>query len=797
MIQYSIACIIVVLSLTTGFYFFIFARRIPRFHAANYFVLCCIHFGVLILFHEDIVYFFFNDFMLLKKIEYSLFAGIPLSMTPYVYAVSGAKKDWFSKISIFIGIFLVLCFLTLLFENTDPVAYLTYLRYAQIYVAATGIVLSYVYWKNRFKFNSYELSYICISHFFIMSAGLMDIGISLKNSALPKIFSLATFAFIFLNGLLVRSKLDYVQNSIKEQSRRFSEIARYFFLTKSYRAFLLSCFSLATKKLGYDLCALELVSYHQKKIFLSTDESLFKYIDELDIPSKKKTQIYRLEKEQNILFMIPISHLRYRRQYKGCLIIGIKKYEIEEHHMRVFDILQTMISAQVMSLDHQNHLEWLNRSLENKVLERTLEIETQYDHLKVMKENQMNFFASITHDIRTPLSLITMPLEKLITQSATKEEIKSNALYKVKYNVYKIIQTINSLLDTAKIELNKVSFNTSLNDMNSFLKKLSEIYSEIVISYGMHLVLNLPQRRVWVHFDAEKIEKVIDNLLNNAIKHSKPSGNIVLSLNVSYDQNVKIKLRNYGKGLNAQERKRIFTPFEQVNDRKGISGLGSGLGLSICKEYIEKHKGKISVFSRLNSYTEFIITLSMAEPPDETGTDRSISREPYSVLHSLEMAKAYRQLKEKKFLDQKDQIACLFWGRKSTWKEAIQALEEEYHIEIFQKTPSYANKPEPSNYISIIFFIDELEKIHTEMIVQLKEESKFKYIPIMLLVKTDPQMLIPECLDKGADHCLLEPVHPMEIVIKNKSYSEFKRLLEVLNQPASQMSKPPVSGRLR
>ena len=140
----------------------------------------------------------------------------------------------------------------------------------------------------------------------------------------------------------------------------------------------------------------------------------------------------------------------------------------------------------------------------------------------------------------------------------------------------------------------------------------------------------------------------------------------------------------------------------------------------------------------------------MAEPPDETGTDRSISREPYSVLHSLEMAKAYRQLKEKKFLDQKDQIACLFWGRKSTWKEAIQALEEEYHIEIFQKTSSYANKPEPSNYISIIFFIDELEKIHTEMIVQFKEESKFKYIPIMLLVKTDPQMLIPECLDKGA-----------------------------------------------
>ena len=654
---------------------------------------------------------------------------------------------------------------------------------SDIYIWSVGVhtfiiggVIFYLGWWNRFKFSFPQLLNICISHIFILGIVILDVVLNQNIFEPLEVFSVGVFAFIFLNALLIRSRMNFIQNSMKEQSRQFSEIAGYFFLTKSFRALLLSCFSLVNKKLNYDLCALELVSYQRKKIFLATEKSLLEFIEELDIPLGKKGKIYRLEQEKRLLFLIPIVHLKYRKEYRGCLIVGIKKYEIEEHHLRVFDILRITISGQIAHLDNQNRLENLNKTLEKKVSERTHELETQYENLKTLKENQMNIFASITHDIRTPLSLITMPLEKLIAQPDISKERKLNVLFKIKYNMYKIIQTISVLLDMAKIELNKISFNPSINDMTSFLMKLSEIYSEIIKDYGLKFSLNLPSEKIWVYFDPEKMEKVIDNLFNNAIKYSRSKGVIILNLYVSKDQQVKIRLRNYGKGLRNIERKKIFEPFEQVSDSKGISSLGSGLGLTISKKYIELHKGRIAIFSRQNSYTDFIITLPIVEKPEGTEFNKGVSREPYSALQNFEKTRAYAQFKE--LSSSKDRIACFLLCRRSSWESVIKALEEEYSLHIFDDPTLQEEKADIGDCISNVFLTDTLRKTHIKIIRQFRQKSRPMSIPVMLLSKEAPQNLIFECMKEGVDDCLIEPIHPMEIIFKQKLYAQFKSLLK-------------------
>ena len=772
--KYGIGLAIIIFCLGTGFYFFIFFGSIPNLQAVNYFAFCCIHFGIYLLFYEGILYFLFGDSVLLKKFEYALFLGIPLSLLSYIHALARNKNDLLFKVSYLPGALLI----PILLFSSERVSSEIYIRSVAIHTVMIGGIIFYIGLRNRFHFSPLQFLNVSLSHLFILGAAILDVVLGTAVVDPPEIFSMGAFAFIFLNGLLIRTRLNFMQNSVQKQSQQFSEIAGYFFLTKSFRALLLSCFSLVNKKLNYDLCALELVSYYRKKISLATEKSLLSLIEELDIPSKKKGKIYRAEQEKHLLFLIPIVHLKYRKEYRGCLIVGIKKYEIEEHHLRVFDVLWMTISGQIAHLDHQSRLENLNKTLEKKVSERTYELETQYENLKILKKNQMNFFASITHDIRTPLSLVTVPLEKLINQPDIPEDKKLNILFKVKYNMYKIIQTIGVLLDMAKIELHKIAFNPAVNDMTSFLARLSEIYSEIIKDHGLKFSLNLPSEKIWVYFDPEKIEKVIDNLFNNAIKYSRTAGVIILNLSVSKDRQVKIRLRNYGKGLKHIERKKVFEPFEQASDSKGIASLGSGLGLSISKEYIELHKGKIAIFSKQNFYTEFIITLPMAQKPDEAKPDKNIVREPYPALQNLEKTKAYTQFREKEFSSQRDQIACFLLCKRSSWEDVIKNLEEEYSVQIFDDLTLEGKASDIGDCISIILLVDTLKKSHIKVIRQLKQKGKYRYIPTMLLSKKDPQTLIHKCLQEGVDECLIEPIHPMEVVLKHKLYSQLKTLLK-------------------
>lgn len=233
----------------------------------------------------------------------------------------------------------------------------------------------------------------------------------------------------------------------------------------------------------------------------------------------------------------------------------------------------------------------------------TRELMAKHAQIENVTAHKLQFFTNITHEIRTPLTLILNPLDSIVKREKD-PEIQRN-IWTIQRNARHLLHVVNQILDFRKIENNKISLTLKQIDVVQFTQEILsyfETYAETEkILYKFHA--DTPHQQLWI--DPDKIEQVLLNLLSNAFKYSPKYGTIFVSV-TDNGPSVLIEVEDNGKGIDKESLPRIFDRFYAL---KSTSNYSTGIGLHLSREYVELHRGHLTADSRPGSYTVFRVEL--------------------------------------------------------------------------------------------------------------------------------------------------------------------------------------------
>jgi signal transduction histidine kinase/DNA-binding response OmpR family regulator len=237
-------------------------------------------------------------------------------------------------------------------------------------------------------------------------------------------------------------------------------------------------------------------------------------------------------------------------------------------------------------------------------------------HIHEIDSLKIRFLTNISHEFRTPLTLIMAPVEKLLIDLKDKPEVKYLKL--IEQNAKRLLQMVNQLLDFRKMEVQGFNYNPSFGDIVSFLNEAVSSFSNLSEQKHIELTFKTKIKELNTYFDKDKLEKIMFNLLSNAFKFTPGYGHVSVSLSVeaTYKQlinektstNLVIKIEDTGIGIAEDKIEKIFTRFFQI-DSTGQVEKGTGIGLSLVAEFVKLHDGEIFVKSDIGKGSCFTLHL--------------------------------------------------------------------------------------------------------------------------------------------------------------------------------------------
>jgi signal transduction histidine kinase/DNA-binding response OmpR family regulator len=245
-----------------------------------------------------------------------------------------------------------------------------------------------------------------------------------------------------------------------------------------------------------------------------------------------------------------------------------------------------------------------------EILEQKKELEEMSAKAQVANEAKVAFFTNMSHEFRTPLTLILAPLEDLLADAKNNQRWSRNLIL-IQKNVIRLLRLVNQLIDFRKIEVEKMRLRDTENDIIGFVNDILQSYQSIAQKRSIDLRLLTNERSLPVWFDVNMLDKVLFNLLSNAFKFTRDGGYIHLYVNRSEDgREAVIKVEDNGVGMEEEALKHTFSVFYQGEFE---NHKGSGLGLALSKEIIKLHKGTITVVSEKQKGTTFTIRLPLGK----------------------------------------------------------------------------------------------------------------------------------------------------------------------------------------
>jgi len=271
-------------------------------------------------------------------------------------------------------------------------------------------------------------------------------------------------------------------------------------------------------------------------------------------------------------------------------------------------------------------LERRNLELEQKVAERTAQIrereaqlEQQADDLRRANELKSHFLANISHEFRTPLTLIFGPLDDLLSGRYRSIDETTPLLHNARRNGRRLLRLINQLLDLSRIDAGAFDFCARRYDLVRFLHQRLAVFESLATAQGLSLQF-LPDTKPLLHvFDPEKLETIILNLLSNAFKFTPRGGSVIVAVRKNEADEVILTVRDTGIGIPSEHVPHLFDRFYQVDASTTRAREGTGIGLALVKQLVELHRGRITVDSTVGVGSTFTITL----PPLAPATDPS------------------------------------------------------------------------------------------------------------------------------------------------------------------------------
>jgi len=236
------------------------------------------------------------------------------------------------------------------------------------------------------------------------------------------------------------------------------------------------------------------------------------------------------------------------------------------------------------------------------------------EQLHQFEQAKIKYLTNLSHEFRTPVSLIVGPVERLLQQESSYE--KKGQLSLIKRNAKRLLNLVNQVLDFRRLEEQETTLNMAEGDIISFVNEVVSSFKDISERKHINFTFTSALSRYYTAFDGDKIERILFNLLSNAFKFTPKGGDIWLKIDHEAHAGLQFIIGDTGIGIEPQAAEKIFNRFFQAGAEPGMLNQGSGIGLSITKEFVKLHGGAISVESMPGRGSVFTVQLPLAEIPE-------------------------------------------------------------------------------------------------------------------------------------------------------------------------------------
>ncbi len=207
---------------------------------------------------------------------------------------------------------------------------------------------------------------------------------------------------------------------------------------------------------------------------------------------------------------------------------------------------------------------------------------------------KLNFFTNVSHEIRTHLTLIMAPVEKM-QESEDTSGFARQQLDSIHKNANRLLKLVSELMDFRKAETGHLKLQVAQHDLIAFLEDIYNSFQDISLKKNISTTFIYDGQQLLLWFDREQLEKVFFNLLSNAVRFTPENGQITMQVTETPTEAI-VKVMDNGRGIAAEYLDKVFTNFFQVDDH-GLQNTGYGIGLALAKNIVSLHKGSITVES--------------------------------------------------------------------------------------------------------------------------------------------------------------------------------------------------------
>lgn len=376
-------------------------------------------------------------------------------------------------------------------------------------------------------------------------------------------------------------------------------------------------------------------------------------------------------------------------------------------------------------------------------------------------EAKLRFYTNISHDLRTPLTLIITPLEKLLRECIIPIQMKDE-LELMHRNSRLLLDVVNQLLDLRRIEKGKVKLNLSFGNISDFVYDICTSFQSYERNRNIELIMNIQDNDIETDFDKNMMLRIIMNLLSNAFKYNIDNGKVIVSIKRTANENNQsfacITVSDTGVGIKDVNKEKIFDRYYQEKQSYDTTYSSSGIGMHIVKEYVTLHDGTIRIEDNDPQGTKFIITIPINS--NKKNDCIQLYETPSIALEELKDMKA----------------SILIVEDNNDFRHFLSNYLKNYFHIFEASNGEQALKVLEHNDINIAICDIRMPGMNgLELCNQIKTNILYSHIAVILLTARINEEYIIEGLREGADEYITKPVNLNYLILRIKKLLEWTK----------------------
>lgn len=433
----------------------------------------------------------------------------------------------------------------------------------------------------------------------------------------------------------------------------------------------------------------------------------------------------------------------------------------------------------------------------NIIARKNLKYRIQLEKVKAEKAEEISqlrstFFTGISHELRSPVTLIIDPLRRLIENKVAPEEMQKT--YQLMYrNSQRLLSLINQLLDFRKLESSKQELHLQEGDVILSVKNVLEMFELAAQKKNITLELETPAETHMLVFDAGVLDKVLVNLLSNAIKYSPEDTKVTVKLSVS-NLWFTIQVIDQGIGIAPEMKEKIFDLFFRVENSDNSKNIGSGIGLALTRELIYLHKGNITVESEPGVGSTFTVLLpaTLVAECEASGSNQTSYKDARILLLETESNKKNELAEEENHISDKPLILVVE-DNEDIRNYIKDSLTDNYNV--ITATNGKQGWEMALEVIPTLIVSDVMmpEMSGFELCEKLKKDEHTSHIPVILLTAHQSDAARIEGYETGADDYISKPFNTQLLRIRIQNLVESREKLRSLFGNTTKMELKKIS----